>query len=359
MALPVDIHAVLAAATNTEEEARAPIAVSVYLDDTAPGECIAFVRGLFAGATGANARVSIMYLEDGVQMRPNDDMAVLVAGTGPGIGKAAADIRASGVPVMVATNLPAIVADAACADGYPIPAGDLITPVKQLGFLALKRAQKEGAAPTEAEAQSDAPIELTDEAQGEFRSRIGNWIIAACPDKRLAFAHAFPFVRRPLAQEAITSTSVQNAGIGLLPIIPGADMPIMTLNQAKMLMQIAAAYGEPLNKERLPELAALVGNAFLCRSIARSLAKAVPVAGLAISGAIGFTATEAVGRAAIEYFEAGGNAAGLANVAKRAVGEGSAAMRKAAATPAGKAVLDAAKRGAKGAVSLLRGKARR
>lgn len=355
MGLPVDIHAVLAAATNTEEEARAPISVSVYLDDTAPGDCIAFVRGLFAGATGDNARVSVMYMEDGVDVRPNNDMAVLVAGTREGIGRAAADLRAAGVPVMVATNLPAIVGDMASASGYPIPAGDLITPVRQLGPLASRKAQQRVA-----DAQAgDAPIELTDEAKAEFRARIGNWIIAACSDRRLAFAHAFPFVRRPLAQEAITSTSVQNAGIGLLPIIPGADMPIMTLNQAKMLMQIAAAYGEPLNKERLPELAALVGNAFLCRSIARSFAKAIPVAGFAISGAIGFTATEAVGRAAIEYFEAGGNAAGLANVAKRAASEGSAAVRKAAATPAGKSVLDAAKRGAKGAVSLLRGGARR
>ena len=53
-------------------------------------------------------------------------------------------------------------------------------------------------------------------------------------------------------------------------------------------------------------------------------AKAIPVAGLVISGAVGFAATEAVGRAAIEYFEAGGSAAGVANVAKRAAGEADA-----------------------------------
>ena len=74
MALPVDLHAILAAATNTEEEAKAPIAVSVYIDDTAPGECIAFVRGLFAGAEGANARVSISYLDDGADARPHDEI---------------------------------------------------------------------------------------------------------------------------------------------------------------------------------------------------------------------------------------------------------------------------------------------
>ncbi len=357
MALPVDLHAILAAATNTEEEAKAPIAVSVYIDDTAPGECIAFVRGLFAGAEGANARVSISYLDDGADARPHDDMAVLIAGTRADIGRTAAEVRSAGVPVMVATNLPALVGDAAAADGFPIPSGDLITPLPQQKRFALKKVADEEAGGPAPEA--DATVELTEDARAEFRMRIGDWIIAACPDKRLAFAHAFPFVRRPLAQEAITSTAVQNAGIGLLPIIPGADMPIMTLNQAKMLMQIAAAYGEPLNKERLPELAALVGNAFLCRSIARSMAKAIPVAGLVISGAVGFAATEAVGRAAIEYFEAGGSAAGVANVAKRAAGEAADAVQKAAATPAGKGIISAAKKGAAGAASLIAGKVRR
>ena len=55
---------------------------------------------------------------------------------------------------------------------------------------------------------------------------------------------------------------MQNAGVGLVVFIPGADLPIMTLNQAKMLLQIAAAYGEPMGKERVKELAAVVGGAF-------------------------------------------------------------------------------------------------
>ena len=88
-------------------------------------------------------------------------------------------------------------------------------------------------------------------------------------------------------------------------------------------------------------------------------AKAIPVAGLVISGAVGFAATEAVGRAAIEYFEAGGSAAGVANVAKRAAGEAADAVQKAAATPAGKGIISAAKKGAAGAASLIAGKVRR
>ena len=96
--------------------------------------------------------------------------------------------------------------------------------------------------------------------------------------------------------------------------IPGADMPIMTLNQAKMLLQIAAAYGEPLDIHRVKELAAVVGGAFACRTAARQLTGLVPALGWAVKAGIGYAGTFAMGRAAIEYFEGGGNIGGMASV---------------------------------------------
>ena len=65
--------------------------------------------------------------------------------------------------------------------------------------------------------------------------------------------------------------AVQNAGIGLVPLLPGADMPVMTLNQAKMVLQIAAAYGQPMGKDRVKEVAPVVASAFACRALAREL----------------------------------------------------------------------------------------
>ena len=82
-------------------------------------------------------------------------------------------------------------------------------------------------------------------------------------------------------------------------------MPVMTLNQAKMLLMIAASYGEELNMERVKELAALVGGAFACRAVARQLVAFVPALGWAVKAAIGYTGTIAMGRAAIEYYEDG------------------------------------------------------
>ena len=50
------------------------------------------------------------------------------------------------------------------------------------------------------------------------------------------------------------------------------------------------------------------------RTAARQAVAIVPGLGWAVKAAIGYTGTQAMGRAAIEYFEGGGNIAGLATV---------------------------------------------
>ncbi len=379
MNLPLDIPALLRAATDIDAARNTPLAVSVYLDETAPGDVVGHVRSAFASA-GARTRVTLGYLDDGALPEPYgaDDMAV--AGESPRIGEAAAHVRGAGIPVMVATASPHAVIAAAEATGFPIPEGDVVAPdmtrPTPWGDAAETVARRmtagrteeeaaevpealevlERAVPVEAKPAADEPIELTDEAAADLDRRMGEWIIAACREKKLAFALAFPFVRRPLSLDAVRATAIQNAGVGVVVFIPGADMPIMTLNQAKMLLQIAAAYGQPLSAERIKELAAVVGGAFLFRNIARTAVGVVPVLGWAIKGAVGFAGTEAMGRAAIEYFEAGGDIVGVANVVQKARDEAVEATSRAAATPAGRKVVDTAKEAGRATWRGLRGK---
>ena len=381
MNLPLDIPALLRAATDIDAARNTPLAVSVYLDETAPGDVVGHVRSAFASA-GARTRVTLGYLDDGALPEPYgaDDMVVIVAGESPRIGEAAAHVRGAGIPVMVATASPHAVIAAAEATGFPIPEGDVVAPdmtrPTPWGDAAETVARRmtagrteeeaaevpealevlERAVPVEAKPAADEPIELTDEAAADLDRRMGEWIIAACREKKLAFALAFPFVRRPLSLDAVRATAIQNAGVGVVVFIPGADMPIMTLNQAKMLLQIAAAYGQPLSAERIKELAAVVGGAFLFRNIARTAVGVVPVLGWAIKGAVGFAGTEAMGRAAIEYFEAGGDIVGVASVVQKARDEAVEAAGKAASTPAGRKVVDAAKDAGRATWRGLRGK---
>lgn len=305
MQLPVDVKALIDEATNIEEALKTPISVSVYIDEAAPADVAAHVRAAFS-STLPTVRLVLTYLDGSFAPNPDNDMAVIVAGHAAGIGAAAAALRASGVPVMIVSTLPATVATIAANAGYAIPEGDLVSPLKD-----------------DAKADIAAePYKLDDELAAALDVRMGRWIVAACHAKRLAFSVAFPFVRRPLATDAIMATAMQNAGVGLVPLIPGADMPIMTLNQAKMALQIAAAYGQPMEKDRLKEILPIIASAFACRSLARQLLEFVPVLGYVVRPGIGYTATVGMGYALIEYFEGGENIQGLASLVARATEKG-------------------------------------
>ena len=376
MKLPIDLKAVIEAATDIESARNTPVSVSVLIDDSAPGDVAAHVRSAFVGA-GAHARVTVGYFV-GPAFSPyeGDDMAVIVAGFSEEVGRRAAEIRAAGVPVMVVTSMPRLVADMASAYGNPIPEGDLVAPegvegceadgdaACESGDVAGVRAAKSAGAGAAAGSSgaaasspdvSDAPIPIDAAAAAALDSRMGEWVVAACREKRLALALSFPFVRRPLSLEAVSATSLQNAGIGLVLFIPGADMPLMTLNQAKMLLQIAAAYGEPMSVARVKELAAIVGGAFACRSVARQVAGAVPAIGCAVKAGVGYAGTKAMGLAAVEYFERGGNIAGLAGVVSTATAKATQIAGDVAATPAGARVLSTVKTAVRqGAASVLK-----
>lgn len=380
MQLPVNVSEVLKIATDMKEVASTPISVSIYIDDTAPGALVGHVRSAFSSAA-EHTRVTIDYLDsDPVAIKSNEDAGVFVAGESARIGEEAKRLREAGVPAMVVCADPEKVESIAREAGCPIPAGDVVAPVKlesQLGaailskvpFLGAKAPQ--GANAMRVEDTPDGPVEevvgddahvgavtLDNESFRVLDARMGKWVISAIKDKDLAFAMSFPFIRRPLAEDAITATSLQNCAVGLVPFLPGADMPIMTLNQMKMLLQIAAAYGQPLNAERVKELAAVLGGAFLLRNVARTAAGFVPVLGWAVRGAVGFGGTEAMGWAAIEYFEGGGDLAGAAAVVQNGSAEAAKAVRQAAATPAGQGALKAVKGAAGRARDLLRSKAK-
>lgn len=368
MQLPVDIGALLEEAVNVEAARATPLSVSVYVDETAPGDVAAHVRQAFASASDT-ARVSLIYL-DGREFAPSsgDDMACIVAGLDESVGAYARTCRKAGVPAMVVTTLPQLVGAIAKAAGCAIPEADIVAPkLTAKVYEHVSTAAGQGPAitaswgapkpPENGDVGIYEPIELIDDARATLDARMGQWVCAACRAKRLAFAQAFPFVRRPLALETVNATSVQNAGVGLLFLIPGADLPVMTLNQAKMLLQIAAAYGQSIDAGRVRELAALVGGAFACRAVARQLAAAVPVLGWAVKAAVGYSGTLAMGRAAVEFYEGGPTVAKFAEYVSAARDKVIAAAAKQAAGAAadnGAAAVEAVRQKATDAAAGLR-----
>lgn len=291
--LPIDVKEVLDAFGDIDAARKQPVSVSVLLDPSAPEDLLDFGRDCFA-TLEANARVAISYYEGAsAQLFHGCDLAVLFAGFSEYTGTLSASLRRNGTPVLVVTTMPDIVNKLADASGSPLLAADLVSPTVLIDATAL---------PEDTDFYQE-PYPIDDARAASMRQSMGAWVVDVFSEKKLAFALCFPFVRKPLALDSVKATSAQNAAIGAVVIIPGADMPVMTANQIKMVLQIAAAYGQKMGMERIKELLGVVAGAFVFRTAARQIVGAVPGLGWAIKGAIGFVGTQAIGHATIAYFE--------------------------------------------------------
>jgi uncharacterized protein (DUF697 family) len=119
-------------------------------------------------------------------------------------------------------------------------------------------------------------------------------------------AARLPALRPAVVESIVKGFSVQNGVLGVAIFIPGADFPVLTLNQIRMVLRIAAAYGEELDRQSALEVLSVVGAGLGLRTIARQLAAVVPGLGWAVKGGIAYAGTRAVGEAAAAFFAAGG-----------------------------------------------------
>jgi uncharacterized protein (DUF697 family) len=117
-------------------------------------------------------------------------------------------------------------------------------------------------------------------------------------------AKRLPAFRDAVCRELIRRFSLRAGLVGAVTIVPGADLPVLTVLQIRMVFRIAHAYGHELDRERAVELAGVVGAGFAFRTVARELLDLVPVAGWALKGGVAYAGTRAVGEAAVRYFEA-------------------------------------------------------
>lgn len=136
-------------------------------------------------------------------------------------------------------------------------------------------------------------------------------------DSGYVLAAKLPVLRRAVAEEIVRRFARQNGILGALVFIPGADLPVLTLNQIRMVLRLAAAHGEEIDRERALELLPVVAAGFGFRAIARNAVGLVPLAGWAVKGGVAFTGTRALGEAAIVYFERGGAGALAGSVRSR------------------------------------------
>lgn len=275
MGMPLDIRDLLKSGSHLREEREQHVRIAVFIDAEAPDEIVGALKSALQPQM-STARLHVEALVPGDVLLVDDTADAVIAVTGPSntLQSSLAAARDRFVPVAV------------IALGEP---RDLVA--RRLSHPVL-----------------DTIAE--DLAEDAIKS-LGRWLTDRAGSKRLALAANFAFVRRAVAEESVKATAFQNGVIGGVAILPGADMPLMTANQAKMVLQIAAAYGEPLGAERIKELAAVVGGAYAFRTVARQAATLIPGFGWALKAGIGYSGTLAMGYATIDFFEHGGDVRGL------------------------------------------------
>jgi len=153
-----------------------------------------------------------------------------------------------------------------------------------------------------------------------LRGRVMPQIIECCKGVEIAVGRRLPALReavgakltRDAANNAL-KVALASAVVDHIPIVglvlgafaSAGDMVAITGIQMMLLMHIEAAYGHDPDVQRMWKLLPLVGGGFGWRMLARELSGFIPVAGIAIKGAIAYAGTIVVGEGVTFYYEHG------------------------------------------------------
>ncbi|HEY5257760.1 MAG TPA: hypothetical protein VIJ12_05210 [Candidatus Baltobacteraceae bacterium] len=143
-----------------------------------------------------------------------------------------------------------------------------------------------------------------------LRGRVFPHIVTRCKNVEIAVGRRLPAMRETVAAQltrdaantalkvALASAVVDHipvVGIVLGAFASAGDMVAITGIQMMLLLHIEATYGRDPDVQRMWQLLPVIGGGFGWRTIARELAGFVPVAGIAIKGAIAYAGTIVVG----------------------------------------------------------------
>ncbi len=132
---------------------------------------------------------------------------------------------------------------------------------------------------------------------------IASAIAARLGEDGAPLAARVPLLREAVCERLVESFARKNALVATAVWIPGADLPVLALNELRLVLRLAQAYGAADDvRNRLPELAATLGAGFGLRALARELLDLVPGPGWVLKGAIAYGGTRALGEATKRRF---------------------------------------------------------
>lgn len=328
--MPIDVKQILEAAVGFGQERDEPLLVDVVFDATASDALIGALSAVLCEDVQAeNADVAHYVLSGGLPaLRADADLCVVVGGQSRKLGNVMGTARNNGTAAVCVIERDVTFfteGGAGAAAGVAVgEAGSAAhgeaggaAGAAGTGALSPVAVADAGVAANPAagfcanETEYVAAIDVDDIVDVDLAEErpldaLAVWVSSRLPKKQLALGAAFPFARRALARELTQSNAIANGAIGVVAFVPGSDMPLITANQVKLVLQMAAVYGKEIDRARVKEAVAVVLGAFGWRALARRLTRFVPVLGVPVKTAVAYTGTLAVGHAACVYFENGG-----------------------------------------------------
>jgi uncharacterized protein (DUF697 family) len=129
-------------------------------------------------------------------------------------------------------------------------------------------------------------------------------ILEAQPKVAVALGRALPEYRHRAVNRVIRDAALVAGGIAWEPL-PLIDLPLLVTHQLRLVLRIAAIYGEPLNVHHARELITTIAGGISVRYLGEQAAKLLPGPGWLLSAAFAAGGTIAIGKAAGAYFESG------------------------------------------------------
>lgn len=128
---------------------------------------------------------------------------------------------------------------------------------------------------------------------------IADAIAARLGEHGAPLAARVPLLREAVSDQLVASFARKNGIVAAAVWTPGADLPLLALNEVRLLLRLAQAHGAAVDvRDRLPEVAATIGAGFGLRALARELLDLVPGAGWVLKAAVAYGGTRALGQSA-------------------------------------------------------------
>ncbi|HTU82414.1 MAG TPA: hypothetical protein VMF61_09815 [Candidatus Acidoferrales bacterium] len=157
-------------------------------------------------------------------------------------------------------------------------------------------------------------------ARESMRGRVFPHLVESAHGVEIAVGRRLPPLRETVAAKLTRDAaknalrvSLASAVVDQLPVVgvvlgafaTAGDMVAITGIQTMLMLHIEAAYGRDPDVQRLWRLLPVIGGGFGWRTLARELIGLIPVAGIAIKGAIAYAGTIVVGEGVTFFLENG------------------------------------------------------